>query len=948
MARRKTVKKSDTLVYALLIMLLVASSAWLLANAIGPSHMGDDINAYIWEAHRAAAGTFQETSADIFSVRLLQDLPIGFFYWMLGPGIISSALWDIISFLLSIVIVFFLGKELYDAKVGLVAAFLMATFSMAVIYSLTMSDNLPMMLFGTLAMYLLISGLKRDSARRLFASGIAFVAIPLTTPEGAVLIVVALAYLVLLVAFNRKARTRTIMYLFFGAALALALLMLYNYADSGNAFITLTATEHFYGSVGQQDTIPYIDSSPTFYITIMFPYGVLNGIWRIATGANPLQVLGSYEWVWTNDSNLSGLFFYFMVLASIFLIAKRDRRAIFPLFWFVAGFLYLEFGPMSISFNPLSFHLLHRLDRFLLLIAPPVAVVISAAMITAIRETRKRLRPLTILLCVAVVLLMLSVSFSIIWFVHEEMAAEQYPILTEAKYLMQFPNTTKIYMDGGYADLEVYMGFNNFSRFFSTNPEATSCNSLPVGSYMLIPSPAARGGYSGPYGFTINDIANCSSSWQLVLEPSLSSFPPEFRVNPSLSLLYHVGPYNSTVSVSSSNSAVNCSGSTVTRLSLYGTGDNITGCDFSNATIYAYGNGTNRIICPEGNFSIKNLSSSSSIEIWYCITFVPHDSNGQVDNSFPNIIDAWAQSNNASMDFKPSYSQQRVFPGIYTLPVETELISKSGTTPYNPYVFMVPDWGHDILTTYHLNVTRNVVLQPDFAMPYNISIYSIYPMTFNAIQFLVLPFDLDPANAMMLSGVQFSHPTVVENYTITGNELINYTLPNKPGFYSYLMEINGNGEIDNTTTMTFSKGITYCAPFSPYNQGLDRIGLPGYYPFASSSPHPLRTYNYTVKTFNGIYAVNGAIAPFLTNATQCSYGFKIMASNVTVDCRNGFVNASLFGFNITDSRNVTIANCSIYGSNGIIADNSEVNMLNDTIYSTPNVISQNSIINILK
>ena len=509
MARKRASKSKLSYTHALLILMVALLGAWLSYSAIGPSHMGDDINAYIWEAHRVSIGAFQETNYDIFSTRLLQDMPIGFFYWLMGPGILSSALWDIITFVLSVVLVFYIGKELYDEKVGLLAAFLMATFPMAVIYSLTMSDNLPMMFFSSLAMYLLLVGIKRNSRKHLFLSGMAFISVPLTTPEGAVLIVVALAYLILLLAIKRGFRKMNLVHILSGAAVAIAILLIYNYANSGNPLITLTAAQHFYGAVGQPNTIPYIDSNPNFYFTVMFPYNLLASIWNSPSAPYLLNGFSTSAWIWTNDSNLGGLYFYFLVAASAYLIIIWDKRAIFPLFWFAVGFAYLEFGPLNITLNPFSYIMLHRLDRFLLLITPPMVIIMSAGFLTIVRRSRKRFKPVAIIACALGISLMVSVSLGIIWYVHEEQLAQQYPILTEAKYLMRLPNTTKIYLDGGYADLEVYMGFNNFSRFDSTNPESLKCGSLPFGSYMLIPSIS---GYSGPYGFTPNDIANCSGS----------------------------------------------------------------------------------------------------------------------------------------------------------------------------------------------------------------------------------------------------------------------------------------------------------------------------------------------------------------------------------------------------------------------------------------------------
>jgi len=89
-----------------------------------PSFYGDD-TAYLGEAYFVLAGIFYE-SPYIFSVRLLQIYPIALFYTLFGVSMLTSSLWDIISFIGSIVIAFLIGRKLHSSTVGLIAALSLA------------------------------------------------------------------------------------------------------------------------------------------------------------------------------------------------------------------------------------------------------------------------------------------------------------------------------------------------------------------------------------------------------------------------------------------------------------------------------------------------------------------------------------------------------------------------------------------------------------------------------------------------------------------------------------------------------------------------------------------------------------------------------------------------------------------------------------------------------
>ncbi|MEM0149146.1 MAG: hypothetical protein QW346_02685, partial [Candidatus Micrarchaeaceae archaeon] len=125
----------------------------------------------------------------------------------------------------------------------------------------------------------------------------------------------------------------------------------------------------------------------------------------------------------------------------------------------------------------------------------------------------------------------------------------------------------------------------------------------------------------------------------------------------------------------------------------------------------------------------------------------------------------------------------------------------------------------------------------------------------------------------------------------------------KPGFYQNILLLDTPYEHENSTTLEYSVGLSYCADNNP------GIVESGYYPFA----------------YNSLRDVN----VFWFSGNQCSLGARISASNVTVNCMGGSINATEYDFEVYGSSNVTIENCVGYGR-ALYAYSSKVNLSNDT------------------
>ncbi|MDE1856891.1 MAG: glycosyltransferase family 39 protein [Candidatus Micrarchaeota archaeon] len=488
-----------------LVLLAIVAYTFISSVALvgGPSFFGDD-NTYVGLASQVVHGTYAENSY-IFSIRPLQIFPIAFFY-SFGINILASSMWDIISFTLTVLIAFLIGRELYSEYAGLMAAFLLAMFPLTAILGTTISDDIPMMFINALAMLCLVYAVKGKSKWWYAALGASLIAGPLTTPEGFILIPIVVLFFIVEIVRGKIKLERDLLYFPIGVAVALALLAVFNYAYSGNPLITFTLNSQYFSAVGQPNTTPSVNQDLNFYPQTMFTYNILGSL---ASGSISNLVAGINIF----NYGKTGFYFYALVIAVAFLAIKWERRAYIAVFWFVFGLLYLEFGPMHVGLSPFNYILSHRLDRFLTLIAVPLALCLAMAMARAYESKLAAFKYSAIGISVFAIILLASTGLMITLFWHNILMHQIYTQVQIGNYLSQLPNTTKIYFTGTFSNVLMYIGFNNLSRVYAYDG-IKNCSDIPAGSYIIIPK------YFTVFNLNYTpDPSRYCPQWQLVLDP---------------------------------------------------------------------------------------------------------------------------------------------------------------------------------------------------------------------------------------------------------------------------------------------------------------------------------------------------------------------------------------------------------------------------------------------
>ncbi len=468
----------------------------------GMSFYGDDAS-YVQYVPEILSGSFSET-INIFSIRLLMNLPLSVFVGLLGYTDLGAGAWALISYLAIIPLIYLIGKELEDARAGLIAALLFSFYPLILKFNSSPDPMLPMALFLSLSLLFFVRGRKRRSAKYYWLSGAAAFTATLANPIAYLYILFYAFYIVASSIFD-SAKKASIsfdskqLYLFLGILTAIALLGYVNLVlANGNPFFELNMTNSYYSAAGGPDQIFYTNPSLTYYIKGYFPYGVipfLSGNQSISSNSsNMVQDIFSLQQVQLNDV---GFFGYFIAASGIYLIARRKKKAYFAILFASFIVAYMEFGSMSIT----HYFPIYKLMRFAVVAAVPLMLVMGFALSEFIGNAKRKRFPdfrYRAVIAAAIIIFLLATSLPMDYYYyaynHNSMLfIEQMASDLKATNL----SGSNIFAAGevpGY--LAYYLGYpanvniNQYDSGAYGGLFMPTCSSIPNDTYLIIPSQA--------------------------------------------------------------------------------------------------------------------------------------------------------------------------------------------------------------------------------------------------------------------------------------------------------------------------------------------------------------------------------------------------------------------------------------------------------------------------
>jgi hypothetical protein len=278
---------------------------------------GDELGYYHF-AYDALKGQLNH-SANFHATRIGIIYPTALSYVFFGVNEFSANFLPFLAGMLSVVLVFFLGRMFFGDKTGLIAAFLMAIYPVQVFYSTVLYPDLPSAFLVGLSVFLFFISEKKTSNILLFCTGV-LVGLGYLMKELSVIIFIFLvAYLI----YKKRLRLRHSLILV-GFIVVLFLEMGYYLATEDNPLYRYTE----------------VQEGGSAYMKLFYP--------NYFGEKMLVRLFFHYPYVLWNDI-LARSFYVLFLIAVVYMLIKRKENSYPFMLWSAIGFLFMNFGSTSLS-----------------------------------------------------------------------------------------------------------------------------------------------------------------------------------------------------------------------------------------------------------------------------------------------------------------------------------------------------------------------------------------------------------------------------------------------------------------------------------------------------------------------------------------------------------------------------------------------------------------------
>ena len=307
-------KKSNVF---LLLVLTVIFGLFLRLFFFTKVVSGDDLEYYNF-AYQIIQHTFKH-DASFHSPRIGLTYPTALFYNLFGINEITSNLLPLLASALSIILIFYLGKIMFNEKIGLTASFLLSFFPLNVFYSTTLFPDLSSAFFMALSVYLFLKADKNKSNLNYLLAGLCVGFGYLMKELSALILIFFVIYIIHKKSFKKA-----------HLLVPLGFLMIFVFELSYYAIKT---------------------SNPLFRYTIVSGQAtnIMKAYYPNYFGINALSRLFLHYPYLVFTDTLTVFFYIFILIALIYCVARKKRETYTILFWILPIALYVNFGSLSFS-----------------------------------------------------------------------------------------------------------------------------------------------------------------------------------------------------------------------------------------------------------------------------------------------------------------------------------------------------------------------------------------------------------------------------------------------------------------------------------------------------------------------------------------------------------------------------------------------------------------------
>ncbi len=345
---------NSKLTYALLVLILVAGL--LLARPLyaSPFYMFDD-SSYIGFAHQMLSGSFNPAESP-YSYGFLLPLSLALSFSIFGINVFASILPAIVEYLAIILLTFAISRKLYDNKVGLVSAFLIAIAPFVVGYSTRVLPDMGVGVFAGLSLLFFVYAQESKKAKQLyFLSGACAALTVYIKMIGLAYILFFIIILLFQVLRQKKPKKdgASFLYSFAGVLVILIAYACIMFLYSGSLFGSFLA----YGQNQSTISPSSLGNNLNAMLTVLFNYSSPYGMF-LDPVADP-QVFPL------------GLIIFFAIVGTAIALYQRERSLIYLSILLWGVFFYLFLGSVTLT----KYSFIFVVSRYFIMVSVPMAIL---------------------------------------------------------------------------------------------------------------------------------------------------------------------------------------------------------------------------------------------------------------------------------------------------------------------------------------------------------------------------------------------------------------------------------------------------------------------------------------------------------------------------------------------------------------------------------------------
>ena len=422
-----------------------------------------------------------------FLFRWMMIFSITASFILFGFSDFSAALFPLLCSLGSILLIFYMGKNLFNEKTGLIAAFLLSIFPLNVIYSTRITPEVPLAFFMALSVFMFLLGEQRKKDRGFLnlknlyflLSGV-FLGIGYLTKESAIILA---SFFILYSLYKRKIRKEYLL-IFIGFLMIYSIEGFYYYDNTGDFFLRPHLNSKVAAFKYEVELKRLLKSENV--------YGMVEVIYMSNPDLYPKLLLNQKP-PWRSKINESfGYFYYFVILSLAALTwyrfrGKCPKKAHIPMLWALSLFLFLEFGPMGIEFNSgnafIKYNVIVKSLRYLTMLTIPSLLIMASFLSTDNRKVKLFILPLSLII-------LLATSIPIMGTVHTDFVSRIEGVREASEFFEAHPGA-RVYSDFlGVGFMKYYTGYTGNYTFvgfgYPTYSESFTIDKIKDDSFVVV------------------------------------------------------------------------------------------------------------------------------------------------------------------------------------------------------------------------------------------------------------------------------------------------------------------------------------------------------------------------------------------------------------------------------------------------------------------------------